>query len=592
MAQCLIAVVSSAFGAVAFESVDAWRDLGGAAPFVFPEEADTNVMKRPPHAMVVSGGGARAYASTMGYLRALTDEGLIQRLRYLGGASGGAWGATAYAYAQVGSSGVAATDAQLLGDIVAPANISLAALGVIDALCLRSSVTVDAVPQFLEAFLANGLDARKAMISTLHTVFLAKAGIPAPFAAKGGDGAPFAASAAAAASATARNPAALGALKPSDWLVPSTAVDRPLLTIGFTVLGPKAAAPLDSANRSYAVLEVSPYAVGAPRVARIAYNAKAAKDDETIVVGGLIESFAFGADAPSTPAGYLPTGGASAALRGVPQAAERFTLAHASASSGWAWADVIAADVGPLAPIATKALGFSVPLWSVASELRPPAPTMMLGDAGITENLHFLSLLRRRALKSFVVFTHSSIALATNATWDPSRRAAKASDIDDTLPSYFGLDPDPLSSVGYDYHRNHVFDASSFAPFAAALQASAARGNGTVVRVELTTVRNDWWGIEAGRKVNATWFYLSRVYEWERALPAAVRTAVGLDGLPRDTQALPTTKRFPKFPHLPTGINLSAEQSNLLANLCGWVVQRNAALLHDALESNGSYYRE
>ena len=249
-----------------------------------------------------------------------------------------------------------------------------------------------------------------------------------------------------------------------------------------------------------------------------------------------------------------------------------------------AWADVIAADIGPLAPVATKALGFTVPLWSVASELRPPAPTFMLGDAGITENLHFLSLLRRSALKSFVLFTHSSVALATNATWDPMQRAAKASDIDDTLPSYFGLDPNPVTSVGYDYHRNQIFAAADFPPFAAALQASAARGNGTVVRFQFTTVRNDWWGIAAGRIVNVTWFYLSRVYEWEDALPAAVRTAVGLDGLPRDTQALPSSKRFPKFPHLPTGLSLSAEQSNLLANLCGWVVQRNAALLHEALD--------
>ena len=321
--------------AAPFASVNAWRDLDGAAPFVFPEEADANVMKRPPHAMVVSGGGARAYASTLGYLGALTDEGLIQRLRYLGGASGGAWGATAYGYAQVGSSGVAANDAQLLGTVVSPANITLPALGIIDPLCLRASVTVDAVPQFLEAFVSNGLDARKAMISTLHAVFLAKAGIPAPFTEKGGDGVPFAASAAAAAAATARNPAAFGTLKPSDWLVPSTTVDRPLLAIGFTVLGPKVAAPLDSANRSYTVLEVSPYAVGTPRVARITYNAKAAKDDETVVVGGLIDSFAFGAEAPSTPAGYLPAGSGGAVLSGVPQAAERFTLAHASASSGW-----------------------------------------------------------------------------------------------------------------------------------------------------------------------------------------------------------------------------------------------------------------
>jgi hypothetical protein len=124
---------------------------------------------------------------------------------------------------------------------------------------------------------------------------------------------------------------------------------------------------------------------------------------------------------------------------------------------------------------------------------------------------------------------------------------------------------------------------SGFVPLVNAYQASAVVGNGTVAHLTLETVENVWWGIEVGRSVTMTSFYLSRVYEWEAALPAAVRTAVGLDGLARDTQVLPTSKRFQGFPHLPTGLGLSAEQSNLLANMCGWVIERNAPLLHGML---------
>jgi hypothetical protein len=172
----------------------------------------------------------------------------------------------------------------------------------------------------------------------------------------------------------------------------------------------------------------------------------------------VIEPFAFGSEAPGAPAGFLPVNATAATLSGVPLPAERFTLAHASAASGWAWADVIAADAGALAPSLDGVLGFGVPLWSVAAEEKAPSPIFEIGDAGITENLHLISLLRRTSLKHFVMFHDTSVPIATRATWDPSQRPPTAKDIDDTIPSYFGLDPDPKSSLGYDYHRNHVFN--------------------------------------------------------------------------------------------------------------------------------------
>lgn len=221
--------------ATEFAAVHAWRDLA-QAPFVFPEERDAAVMKRPPSALCFSGGGARAYSATMGFVRGLTDADLMKQFRYISGASGGAWGTTAYTYAQVGAPGVAASDEELLGDIVAPNAITLAGLAQISKTCLRGSVTLGATSIFFEQMLKLELDVRRSMIATLHDVFLARAGIPPPFSSSGGDGAPFAYSAAAAADATARNPAALGALKPSDWLLPPTTVDRPMLAIGASLV--------------------------------------------------------------------------------------------------------------------------------------------------------------------------------------------------------------------------------------------------------------------------------------------------------------------------------------------------------------------
>ena len=67
----------------------------------------------------------------MGYLRALTDLGLMNYVRYVGGISGGSWASGMYTYAQLGAPGVAATDEELLGKIVMPEDISLDGRGTV-----------------------------------------------------------------------------------------------------------------------------------------------------------------------------------------------------------------------------------------------------------------------------------------------------------------------------------------------------------------------------------------------------------------------------------------------------------------------------
>ena len=103
-----------------------------------------------------------------------------------------------------------------------------------------------------------------------------------------------------------------------------------------------------------------------------------------------------------------------------------------------------------------------------------------------------------------------------------------------------------------------------------ALQKAAASGTGAVARVALTTVRNDFFGVEAGRAVDVTLVYLDLPQKWVRALPKETAKAI---------------RRYRGFPETPTisDLDLSRSEVSLLAQLCSWVVRQHADLLRDAL---------
>ena len=61
----------------------------------WPEMQYSTVAAKAPNGLCFSGGGSRSYVGAMGVLRALTDLKVIEHIRYVGGASGGGWAATA-----------------------------------------------------------------------------------------------------------------------------------------------------------------------------------------------------------------------------------------------------------------------------------------------------------------------------------------------------------------------------------------------------------------------------------------------------------------------------------------------------------------
>ncbi len=583
----IFSVVSfGACGGVPLPRVLAFQDPPNTPPGAvrWPELDLPDVAAKPPYGMVFSGGGSRAYVAAVGVLGGLTELGLIERIRYVGGASGGGWATAAYSYFQpsqlnfqTGEQG-AANDEELLGNITFPMDITPDSLEQMSPNCLRGSMNHDVVKDFLSSYLHNGFHFHKAFIDGIHKIYLARANIPKPY------GSPpklFSYDSDTIADIKARNPALT-----NDFIVP--APGRPFMLLGFTLLGPTELVPLDKSNRTYTVLESNPLYTGRPDTSVYTYqSASKKKPAQPKIVGGAIETFAFGASSPSVrllpneTVGTLP----SMTLPGEP-----FTLAHAAATGGWAAADEIAAQLGKLAPIAEDLFGLDRLYFSSATPptgANPqPSDDFSLGDSGITENLHLINMLRREDLEGILVFTNSNQFVNPVKKWDPTKRPPTPGDLDDTIPNYFGIDPDKPAAA-WDYSRNHVFETSQFVPFAQKLQAAVEKGDGPIVQMTLNVVDNAFWGIRGGRSIKVTWVYLCRTFGWEDQLPQFLKDEM----VPkeRDPSVLPgKDSKFPLFPHYPTmQLQLSAAETNLLADMMGWIIIKNQDLFCPFLGIHG-----
>ena len=140
--------------------------------------------------------------------------------------------------------------------------------------------------------------------------------------------------------------------------------------------------------------------------------------------------------------------------------------------------------------------------------------------------------------------------------------------------------------IALDYTCNAVFNASDFAPLAVAMQAKQDAGEPVVVTTTLTTIRNDNWGVPAGITANITWVYLSRVGLWEQQLPLATQALV----VPKNKSAAIdygseiTSGPYKHFPSYSTDASdWPASKANILAELTGWAVLREADAFRAAL---------
>jgi len=297
-----------------------------------------------------------------------------------------------------------------------------------------------------------------------------------------------------------------------------------------------------------------------------------------VTVGGLIEPFAFGSSV--SPSSTLPKGEESGVLE-VEEAKAMFSMQDAAGTGSYAPGGFFASS--SIFKLLGKEIGIDYTYFPPASETAANV-RMACADGGDMTSPHLIGLLLR-GMTSVVFFGNFDTPLQPKEKWDAETRAPTAADIDDDLPPFFGIVLQDLGEkTSYDFSRNQVFAAADFPRVVAAMQGAQATGKGIVVTTELETIENKWWGLQKGHRVNVTWVYLSRAPDWEARLPLDLRRLV----VPEQGGSDPTVARkggpFDTFPYYGTGkLYYDARNTNLLADLCGWVLRANAPVLQAAL---------
>lgn len=125
-------------------SAGVWRPPVSFPGYLFPEQIDDaggkGMLKgRHKSAVCFSGGGLRSFIASLGYLAALDDLGVLAEVGYSTGVSGGSWATLLYTYYKRGEEGMAGSDAELLGEIPFPEDITMDWLQRIPPKCARRS---------------------------------------------------------------------------------------------------------------------------------------------------------------------------------------------------------------------------------------------------------------------------------------------------------------------------------------------------------------------------------------------------------------------------------------------------------------------
>lgn len=559
---CALLVLHSVLAAPSVDTVNTWTWFSTPVEprQSWPEFSDPTVMGKPNVGISLSGGGTRAFTCALGELRGLLDLGLMKDFRYIVGVSGGAWATTIYTFFQPGTAGVAKTEEELLGDLLPPEQCTLENLTRMGPTCARKMSNHHlAAGLFKDVF--DGLDVPGAWEHQIGKMVLEPFGIDPSKS--------FTWNETTLNDILARNK---GKFSTTDFVLARGTERNPFPILIGALLGPADLAPFETTRRRYTVWEATPMYVGVDWVRNHTYYSYTGRSTN-VLVGGLLEPFAFGGAAPAHGASR------SGSTIDVPSP----PLGRANLNTAVSISSYFAG--GGLAGLPfkrTDKLGIIHKSWPSVSMGPPVTSDMVYADGGCVTNPNLISLLRRN-VTSIIAFFNMQQPLVPREQWDPRERAPNKTDVDNDLSSYFGVALDN-STFGYDTHRNQIFAKADFAQVAVDLQDAQATGRGAVASSTHVTVQNDFWNVEAGQIVNVTWVYLSRASEWEASLPDEIRKIVAVSENPSITPG-PSAGDFQNFPHFSTfeQLHIPAAPANLLASLTGWVVKQNAELFRRAI---------
>lgn len=502
---------------------------------------------RPSVGLCFSGGGARALSAAMGQYRALTQLGLMDKVRVIASVSGGTWASFIYTYYCAG----AADDAQLLGPITAPGDITMKSLREpLPRSCMGWVVTQTFDRTIFLDLFRDPLP--EVWMRVIGEMILAPFGLYDPERPR-----TISLDEAAVARILARQ--AEGSGISADQFV-TARPGRPFLVSNACLLAPTQIGTLHA--ETPVLFEFTPLYVGSPNPMQVTYDPRHSDKVTLEVGGGSLEPFGFGGAHPSE------IDAATQVVELHPPTRACTTEFIAGTSS--------AAPAGVLEELPgythLRELTPEAPYWPLREGPLPAAQDFDVGDGGVLENYGLISLLLRR-LETVVVFINTDVPLGLD--YDPTGPIRK-SVIDSYLPPLFGLQ-DP--SLGTATLNNQVFATTDYAKVVRELQAAKRSGGAVMAVTSLTTIENRWWGVPAGHEVRVCWMYLDRSAKWEASIGSRrVRWNIW-----RGNHCRLFAGPFKHFPHYKTIseiplelIDLTDAQVRLLADLSCWCVTSNA----------------
>ena len=193
-------------------------------------------------------------------------------------------------------------------------------------------------------------------------------------------------------------------------------------------------------------------------------------------------------------------------------------------------------------------------------------PSAVLADGGVVDNLGIIPLVQR-GVRTILCLANEGASLK----FEPPPNPDPYCNVDYTILALFGRPIPSDASFGQylRYENAHIFEEDDISIMVNAMKESLDTDDGILCSFQVRTVRNDFYQIQAGTQHTIVLFYPSVPKNWHDSLTDDyVRGIVAGKDLP----------------FVATGVaNVSKEESNLIASMVAWTMERRLDVITSAL---------
>lgn len=539
--------------------------------FQFPELNQASPMYynalegRASSGICISGGGTVSASLIAGYFKALVESGLMDRVSYISGVSGGCWGSAPFAFMRdlEDKDFYAAVCAP--GDYVAHIEEAIGKKTWVEVNPLNSMTHVVTNAPIADLTLKNLAFMHEAYSRAVGTIFLQPFNIPSPVNPLVDQRRYFTTDENTLEDIKDRN----GDISNDDVLV--MVPNRPYLIMNTTMLIPTLAASKKFKDYAHYLFEFTPGYCG---------MFAAHGNYSGINLGGsYLETIGFNTNPVAVSSDLIQT-----------ESDYRFELCQPVGTSGSAIEEMILKKNNLEDQLANflPAYNYWNPTQFVAAPETVQADTIYFGDGGIIENTGIISLLLR-GLSNVAAFLSEPVCFGDANAADVTKYEIFGYN---QIACLFGekiwyrVDDNSPYQLVADIPSRQVFDntpVGGITPFQQLLQSFIGlrnQGKALVQQQTLTVIANSLFGVKGGYNCNVVWSIIDTCTLFNEALAHDISDRIGKDG---DLKNFPKVKVFDE--NEGEIIQLKAIQANLLGSLAYWMVETNMATYFNVLNA-------